>query len=291
MSHHESATGATLPAPIAMTLLSITCVQLSDAFSVPMIDSVGPVGSAWIRVTLGALLLLAAVRPDVRSLEARHWRSILVLGVLCAGLSVSFMSALQQLSLGTAVSIEFLGPLAVALCRGGRRGTRWPMIALVGVVALTEPWRGGAPVLGVLFAVLSAACWAGTIMCTARVGAEVPGMGGIALAMPVAALCLAPWGAAQAGPHLRPSTVALGLALALLMPVLPYVLELAALRRLPERTFATMMSFEPLLAVVVGAAVLGQQPSPLAGLGIILVVAAGVGATKQRRVSELVPAH
>ena len=100
-------------------------------------------------------------------------------------------------------------------------------------------------------------CWAA--LCTT-----------FALAMPVAALCLAPWGARQAGPHLHASTVAAALGLALLMPVLPYALELAALRRIPARSFATLMSFEPLVAVVAGAAVLGQRPRALAGLGIVL---------------------
>ena len=111
-----------------MTLLSISCVQLSDALSVPLIDSVGAAGSAWIRVSLGALLLMVTVRPDARSLTQLQWRSVILLGVLCAGLSVSFMSALELLPLGTAVAIEFLGPLGVALCRGGRgRGGRWPV--------------------------------------------------------------------------------------------------------------------------------------------------------------------
>src|SRR4051794_32079114 len=87
-------------APVAMTLLSISCVQLSDAFSLPMIDSVGPAGSAWIRVSLGALLLLGVVRPDVRALSARQWRSVVTLGVVSAMLSVSFMAALERLPLG-----------------------------------------------------------------------------------------------------------------------------------------------------------------------------------------------
>jgi inner membrane transporter RhtA len=267
-------------APVSMTLLSISCVQLSDAFSVPMIDSVGPAGSAWIRVSLGALLLVATVRPDVRGLTWPQWRSVVLLGVLCAGLSVSFMAALERLPLGTAVAVEFLGPLAVALRRDGGRGARWPVVALVGVLALTEPWHGATPAVGVLFALVAAACWAGTIVLTSRVGAQVAGMGGIALAMPVAAACLAPWGAAQAGPRLDLATVALGAGLAVLMPVLPYVLELAALRRLPQGSFATLMSFEPVLAVVVGAVVLGQRPTALSALGVLLVVVAGAGATR-----------
>lgn len=269
----------TPPAAVVMTLLSISCVQLSDALSVPMIDSVGAAGSAWIRVSLGALLLIATVRPDVRSLNGHQWRSVISLGVLCAGLSVSFMSALELLPLGTAVAIEFLGPLTVAVFRGEGRGARWPVTAFFGVLIMTAPWHGDTPARGVMFALFAAACWAGTIVLTSRVGSQMQGMGGIALAMPVAAICLAPWGAAQAGPRLGPATLALGLGLAMLMPVLPYLLELAALRRLPEATFATLMSFEPVLGVVVGAVVLGQRPSALSALGILLVVAAGIGAT------------
>ena len=120
-------------------------------------------------------------------------------------------------------------------------------------------------------------------MLTSRVGAQIPGRGGIALAMPIAAVCLAPWGAVQAAPRVGPDTIALGLGLAMLMPVLPYLLELNALRQLPEATFATLMSFEPMLAVVVGALVLGQRPSALSALGILLVAAAGIGATRQQQ--------
>src|SRR4051812_33498952 len=180
-------------APVVLTLLSIACVQLSDAFSVPMIASVGAAGSAWIRVTIGAVLLMATVRPDIGTLTRQQWASVCWLGLLCAGLSLSFMSALELLPLGTAVAIEFLGPLAVAVRRGGRRGARWPVTALLGVLALTEPWHGAASPRGVLFALVAAACWAGTIVLTSRVGAQIPGMSGIALAMPVAAVCLAPW--------------------------------------------------------------------------------------------------
>ena len=276
----RTATGRARPAAVGMTLLSISCVQFSDALSVPMIASVGPAGSAWLRVSLGALLLLVTVRPDVRSLSHAQWRAVVLLGVLCAGLSASFMSALAVLPLGTAVAIEFLGPLAVAVCRGGRAGVLWPATALIGVVVMTEPWHGGTSFRGVGFALLAAACWAGTIVLTSRVGAQVEGMGGVALALVVAAACLAPWGAGQAGPRLGVETVALGFVLAVLMPVLPYLLELAALRSLPEQTFATLMSFEPALGVVVGALVLGQTPSTTSAAGILLVVAAGVGTTR-----------
>src|SRR3954447_26425214 len=114
MSHTTSSAGLrpAHAAPVAMTLLSVTSVQLSDAFSVPMIESVGAAGSAWLRVSLGALLLLGTVRPAVRSLNGRACRSVVALGALCAVLSVSFLSALRMLRLATAVAIEFLGPIS-----------------------------------------------------------------------------------------------------------------------------------------------------------------------------------
>jgi inner membrane transporter RhtA len=276
-----TATTRAQPAAVGMTLLSISCVQLSDALSVSVIASVGPAGSAWLRMGMGALLLVAVVRPRVRSLSHHQWRSVVLLGVLSAGLSVSFMSALAVLPLGTAVAIEFLGPLGVAVWRSGGRGAWWPLTALLGVLLMTAPWQGGTSARGVGFALVAAACWAGTIVLTARVGAQVEGMGGVALAMVVAAVCLTPWGAGQAGPRLDGAMLALGLGLAVLMPVLPFLLELSALRRLPESTFATLMAFEPALGIVVGALVLGQRPSLLSAAGILLVVVAGIGVTRR----------
>src|SRR4051812_39515961 len=139
MSTHERRAGPSGAA--ALTVLSMSSVQLSDALSVPMIDSLGPAGAAWLRAACGALLLLALVRPRVRAVSGRQWRSILPLGVLSGGLSLSFLASLQWLPLGTAVAVEFLGPLAVAFRHSGQRAGRWPVLALAGVVALTRPWQ------------------------------------------------------------------------------------------------------------------------------------------------------
>ena len=276
----RSAGSAGQSAPLAMTLLSMSSVQLSDAFALPMIGATGAAGTAWMRAGFGALLLLALVRPSVRSLGLHQWRVILALGMLSATLSLSFLAALERLPLGTAVAIEFLGPLGVAAVHAGRRGVRWPVIAAVGVLALTEPWQGSTSPLGALLALVAAVSWAGCIVVTSQVGDHVPGLDGIALAMPVAALCLSPWGCVQALPHLEPTTMAQGLGLAVLMPVVPHVLELTALRRLPQGTFATLMSLEPALAVLVGLVVLGQRPAVIPAFGILLVVVAGLGATR-----------
>jgi inner membrane transporter RhtA len=275
--------------PVAMTLLSMSSVQLSDALSLPMIGSTGAAGTAWLRAGFGALLLLALVRPSVRSLGAYQWRPILALGMLSAMLSLSFLAALERLPLGTAVAIEFLGPLGVAAAHAGRRGARWPATAAVGVLALTEPWQGSTSLLGVLLALAAAVSWAGCIVVTSQVGDRVPGLDGIALAMPVAALCLMPWGCLQALPRLDLVTSVHGLGLAVLMPVLPHVLELTALRRLPRCTFATLMSFEPALAVLVGLVVLGQRPAVIPAVGMVLVVVAGIGATRTAPTVPTVP--
>lgn len=206
------------------------------------------------------LLPLARVRPKVRMVSHQQWRSVNLLGLLCAGLSVSSMSALEVLPLGTAVASDFLGPLAVTVCRRrGQRRVAWQLTALLGVFVMTTPWHGGTPLRGVALASAAAACWAGTIVLTSRVGAKVEG---------------------RAGPRLDGGVVALGLALAVLMPVLPYLLEVSALRRLPEPTFSTLMACEPALGVLVAALVLGQRPRTLWAAGILLV-AASVGTTRR----------
>jgi inner membrane transporter RhtA len=268
--------------PVALTVLSMASVQLSDAWSVTVLGTVGAFGTAWLRAAFGALLLLLLVRPRVRSTTARQWRAIVPLGVSSAVLSLSFLAALHHLPLGTAVAIEFLGPLAVAV----RRNLVWPAVALAGVLVLTQPWHATMPLVGVALAATSAAAWAACILLTARVGRRVPGLDGVALAMPVAALVLAPWGAVTAIAHLDAASTVHALALAALMPALPFVLETAALRRLPQAAFATLMSVEPALAAIVGALVLHQRLGSAQAMGVLLVVAAGIGATRRPRRRE-----
>jgi inner membrane transporter RhtA len=191
-----------------------------------------------------------------------------------------FMAAVARLPLGTASALEFLGPLGVAVARGRGRRLLWPALAAVGVVLLTEPWHGATDPVGVAFALAAAVCWAGYILLTQRVGDEVTGVRGLAVSMPVAGVLAT----VVAGPsvlgHLDAGLLLAGLVLAILLPVVPFTLELLALRRLSTAAFGVLMSLEPAIALLVGLLVLHQVPGAAPLVGIAFVVAAGVGAER-----------
>jgi len=183
--------------------------------------------------------------------------------------------------LGTASALEFLGPLGVAVARGhGRRRLLWPGLAAAGVLVLTHPWQGGGSPLGIVFALGAGACWAAYILLTQAVGDEVAGLEGLAVSIPVAALVSTPFAAPEIGKALTPHLLLAGLGLALLLPVIPFGLEMYALRRLTTAAFGTLMCLEPALALLAGLALLGQVPGPWALAGVALVVAAGLGAVR-----------
>jgi len=186
-----------------------------------------------------------------------------------------------RLPLGTASALEFLGPLSVAVARGhGARRLLWPGLAAAGVLLLTHPWQGGGSPLGVLFALGAAACWAAYILLTQAVGDEVAGLQGLAVSIGVAALVSTPFAAGDIGRALAPHLLLFGFGLALLLPVIPFSLEMYALRRLTTAAFGTLMCLEPALAVLAGLALLGQVPQALALAGVAFVVVAGLGAER-----------
>ncbi len=191
------------------------------------------------------------------------------------GLTLMFMAAVARLPLGTASALEFLGPLAVAISRG--RSRIWPALAAAGVLLLTEPWRSGTDPAGIAFAIGAALCWGTYILLTQRAGDQVAGLRALAVSMPVAGLVAT----AVAGPsvfgRLDWELMAVGLGLAVLLPVVPFSLELLALRRLTTAAFGTLMSWEPAIALLIGLLALHQVPNLTAVAGIGFVVAAGVG--------------
>ena len=191
-----------------------------------------------------------------------------------------FMASVARLPLGTASALEFLGPLGVAVARGHGASKVWPAIAAVGVVLLTEPWHGAADVAGIAFALAAAVFWAAYIVLTQRVGDEVSGIKGLAISMPVAGLIAM----VVAGPSLRseltPGLLLAGLGLAVLLPVIPFALEMLALRRLTTTAFGTLMSLEPAIALIVGLVALHQTPGLVPVVGILFVVVAGIGAAR-----------
>jgi inner membrane transporter RhtA len=264
----------------AMAVAAMTCVQLGLAISVTLIGAVGAEGAAWLRLAWAGLLFLVVVRPRPSWFRRRALLTCVALGVVTAGITMLFMAAVARLPLGTASALEFLGPLGVAVARG-RGGRRlWPLLAAAGVLLLTEPWRGGADPAGVGFALGAAVCWAAYILLTQRVGDQVSGVRGLGVSMPVAGLVAT----AVAGPStvgdLTAPLLLTGLGLAVLLPVIPFVLELYALRRLTTAAFGTLMSLEPAIALLVGLVALRQVPGWAGAVGVACVVAAGVGATR-----------
>lgn len=264
----------------ALALTSMVCVQLGLAASVAMIDQVGAEGAAWLRLAWAGVLLPVLVRPRPSAFTRTGLLTCAALGVVTAGVTMFFMAAAARLPLGTASALEFLGPLGVAVARGHGGRKLWPLLAAVGVLLLTEPWHGGTDPAGVAYALAAAVCWAAYILLTQRVGDEVAGLRGLAVSMPVAALV----STAAVGPfvlgRLTWELLLVGLGLAVLLPVVPFILELLALRRLTTAAFGTLMSLEPAMAVVIGLVLLHQVPGWAPVVGIAFVVVAGIGAER-----------
>ena len=265
----------------SLAVAAMLSVQLGAAFSTNLFASVGPAGTSWLRLTMGALIFLAIKRPTLRGVGRHDLVVVFALGVATGLLTTAFLNAVDRIPLGTAVAIEFLGPLGVAVVRShDRRSLVWPALALVGVLLLTEPWQGEIDLVGVGFAALSGVCWATYIVLTQQVGDRFSGLEGLSITIPVAAVTAAFFGVPQAWGHLTWQVLAAALGLALLLPVIPFSLELLALRRLTTAAFGTLMALEPAIGVVAGVAILGQVPHALQVAGVVLVVAAGVGAER-----------
>ena len=264
----------------SLAVAAMCCVQLGLAVSVGLADRIGAEGVAWLRLLWAGLLLGVAARPWRTSFSRSALQTCVLLGIATAGMTMLFMAAVVRLPLGTASALEFMGPLGVAVVRGSGGGRAAAFVAAAGVVALTEPWHGGTDPIGVVFALGAAACWASYIVLTQRAGDEVTGLSALAVSMPVAAVVATIVVGPSVVGQIDLRLFVVGVGLALLLPVIPFSLELLALRRLTAAAFGTLMSLEPAIAVIIGLAVLGQIPRPSAILGIVLVVAAGISAAR-----------
>lgn len=281
-----SAARATQAAPPwTLAVAAMLMIQLGSALSAGLlIPDLGAPGTAWLRLTLGALILIAIARPPLRDIRRADVLPLLGLGVATGLMTVIFLAALARIPLGTAVAIEFLGPLAVAaLRRPSARALAWPALALLGVVLMTEPWEGAIDPLGVLFAALAGTGWGVYILLTQKVGDRFSGIRALSITIPIAAVTAALIGAPQAIGSLRLEHVLIGIGLALLVPVVPFALEMVALRRMTTTAFGTLMAVEPALGLIIGMIVLTQLPGPLQVIGIALVVAAGALAQRGGR--------
>jgi inner membrane transporter RhtA len=272
---------------------SMLSVQVGLALSLGLVQYIGVEGAAWLRLAWAGVLLVIIVRPRPSAFTRSTFLTSMLLGVVTAGVTLLFMAAIARIPLGTASAIEFLGPLGVAVLVGrGRYRLFWPGAAAVGVLLLTQPWAGQVDFVGVGFALAAACCWAGYILLTQRVGDAVEGINGLAVSMATAAV----FSTAVVGPMVFPRVTGeillIGIGLALLLPVIPFTLEMLALRRLTTAAFGTLMALEPAFAMLVGFIVLHQVPGPAALVGIALVVTAGIGAARTgARTSPPVPAE
>lgn len=270
--------------PWGLALAAMLSVQLGSALSVDLISTVGPAGTAWLRLSIGALIFLALARPPLRTVRRHDVPTLLGLGVTTGLVTIAFLAAIERIPLGTAVAIEFLGPLTVAAVRShSTRALTWPALALLGVVALTQPWRGDIDAAGLAFAALAAIGWATYILLTQRIGERFAGITGLSLTVPIAAATAAVVGIPQASGHLTIGVLAAAAGLAILLPVLPFAFELLALRDMTATAFGTLMALEPAIAVLLGLLVLHQKPSTSQIVGILLVVLAGAAAQRGGR--------
>ncbi|HTH91227.1 EamA family transporter [Mycobacterium sp.] len=286
MSTNQARTGA------LMAMGSMLCVQIGLAIAVTLIDRIGVEGAAWLRLAWAGVLMLVIVRPRFAAFTWATFRVCVLLGVVTAAVTMLFMAAVDRIPLGTASALEFLGPLGVAVAHGkGGHRVVWPGLAATGVVLLTQPWTGAVDPIGVLYALGAAACWAGYILLTQRAGDEVSGINALAVSMPVAGLVATIVVGPAVLPRMTPDILLIGIGLAILLPVVPFALELLALRRLTTAAFGTLMALEPAFAMIVGLVVLHQIPGPAGVVGICFVVAAGIGASRTGARSSPVPAE
>ncbi|MFE1273424.1 DMT family transporter [Streptomyces sp. NPDC058758] len=271
--------------PVALVVAGGLSVQFGSAVAVLLMPRAGALGVVTLRLVLAALVLLLVCRPKVRGYSRADWGTVVAFGTAMAGMNVLFYQSIDRIPLGAAVTLEVLGPLVLSVIASRRLvNLLWAGLAFGGVALLGGGGFDGLDPLGAGFALAAGAMWAAYIVFSARTGRRFPQADGLALAMAFGAVLSLPLGVAEAGGALLvPSTIALGLGVALLSSVLPYTLELLALRRLPAPTFAVLMSLEPAIAAGAGFLVLHQALSVTDGLAIALVIAASIGAVRTQR--------
>jgi inner membrane transporter RhtA len=282
-----------VPAPL-LVLLSITSVQFGSAIARTLFDDLGAAGVTLLRLAIAALVIAVATRPRLRGWSAAAWRSAALLGVVMAGMNLVFYLALRTVPLGIAVTVEFLGPLLLTLVQTRRvLDLFWALLAAAGVVLLGSANGAAAPIGGLILAFVAGLCWAGYIVFSAKLGALVPGTGGLTISLAVAAVLVLPFGVGGASAVVHEPALLIGAtAVALLSSVLSYGLEINALRRIPTRVFGILMSLEPAAAAIAGLLLLGQRLTGLEMLALVLVMAASAGVTLAApRPAEAVAEH
>jgi inner membrane transporter RhtA len=267
---------------VGLVLAGALSVHSGSAVAAALFPRAGVWAVVFMRLAIGAILLLAVCRPAIRRRSRSDWALIAAFGAVLAGMNTVFYEAIERIPLGTAVTLEVLGPLTLSVVAARRASAwLWAGLALAGVALLGRGGFDRLDPIGVALALVAGALWASYIVLSSRTGSRFPKADGLALAMGVAALLTLPLGIAGAGPVLAdPALLGLGAAVAVLSSVLPYTLEMIALRRLRTETFAILMSLGPAIAACAGLVILGQAMTWTEATATVLVIAASVGAVR-----------
>jgi inner membrane transporter RhtA len=270
--------------PVPMVLAAALSVQFGAALGATLFDTLGPGGASLLRQLFAAVVLLGLWRPRVRAYDWRALRLVACFGVALGLMNLCFYEALDRIPLGVCVTIEFIGPVGVAVALSRRAlDLVWVVLAAAGILLLADPFgAGGLDPTGLAFILAAAACWSAYILLAQRATRVFHGSTGLAMAAGIAWLMPLVPGLTEArlADLLAPGALAVGLAVALLSSVIPYSLESESLRRLPARVFGVLMSLEPAVAALAGFVVLGQRLSARDLVAIALVICASVGVTR-----------
>lgn len=270
--------------PVWLVLIAIASVQFGAAFAKLLFGVIDPTTVVWLRLGFSALILALVARPPVRGKSARDWIVVLGYGACLAGMNWSIYQSFSRIPIGLAVTLEFLGPLAVSVFGSRRlRDLAWVALAAIGVFLL-----GAVPSdpdwVGMGFALVAGSCWAGYILLAGPTGRRWPGVSGLTIASVLGATVLAVPGIVAGGAAMwTPAVLGIGLAVAVLSSVVPYGLELQALRRIKTRTFGVLMSLEPAAAALAALIVLREWLTWTEWIAIGCVVVASIGATRSAR--------
>ena len=277
---------------VLLLIAAATSVQVGASAAKSLFPELGPPGVVFLRLVFGAVALWAIARPELRGRPWHELRLVVALGVVLVSMNVLFYESIARLPLGVAVTVEFLGPLGVAVLGSRRRlDFAWVLLAGAGVALLAEAGGEDVHALGLVFAAAAGVCWALYIFLSVPIGRVYPGASGLAPAMVLGAVLIAPWGIASAGDGLGdPQLVGAAAGVGLLSSALPWSLELEALRRLPTHVFGVVLSLEPAVAALAGVVLLHEHLHLRPWLGIALVVLASAGAAiEPRRPPEAPP--
>ncbi|WP_063772135.1 EamA family transporter [Kitasatospora mediocidica] len=265
-----------------LAVAAMVSVQSGAAVSTWMFPTIGPAATASLRLAFAAVMLLVWARPRLRGRSRTDLLFAAALGMVSAVMTLCYFQAIDRIPLGVASSLEFLGPLAVAVAGLRRRAdVIWPVLALSGVLILTQPWNSSLNLVGLAFGTAAGAALGGYVVFTQRVGDRFSGVDGLAISVTVAALCAAPLGLPHALSALTPKILLGAAAAAVLLPVLPYVLEMVALRKLTTAAFGTLLSFEPAVATLIGFVLLHQHLTIAQMFGIACVMSASLAAVRR----------